>query len=280
MSSDDREKGPRTDSAGRLPAPPPALYPCSREDCRQDRTWPPNDIVWFDGQDETLDKAGDIDRSKVAAGWYCVECVAELEIEPAGPRLDEALRAEGREDLPGEKRADPACTECAFYGGDADCCHPTSLIVHGNGVYDSASGMRRSWCGHGGMLFTPWPRRQKRQRVRARVLAVGRVTQIGAMQRVQIALDGERGRRNRASRRSDDSTEVGAGAESGVHHDTLAQTRRRTGAGGVGKGRHGQRAVSAVEAATHMLGNRPARRPARIAACAGIHQEQRWTGTR
>ena len=193
MSSDDREKGPRTDSAGRLPAPPPALYPCSREDCRQDRTWPPNDIVWFDGQDETLDKAGDIDRSKVAAGWYCVECVAELEIEPAGPRLDEALRAEGREDLPGEKRADPACTECAFYGGDADCCHPTSLIVHGNGVYDSASGMRRSWCGHGGMLFTPWPRRQKRQRVRARVLAVGRVTQIGAMQRVQIALDGERG---------------------------------------------------------------------------------------
>ena len=38
MRNDDRENGPRTDSAGRLPAPPPALYPCSREDCRQSRT--------------------------------------------------------------------------------------------------------------------------------------------------------------------------------------------------------------------------------------------------
>ena len=212
MRNDDRENGPRTDSAGKLPAPPPALYPCSREDCRQSRTWPPDDILWFDGQEETLDKAGNIDRRKVAAGWYCVECASDLEIEPAGPRLDEVLRAEGREDLEGEKRADPACAECAFYGGnakastdaasgellesthgigEADCCHPTSLIVHGNGVYDSAAGMRRGWCGRRGMLFTPWPRRQKQQKVRARVLTIGQVTPIGAMQRVRIALDGD-----------------------------------------------------------------------------------------
>ena len=172
-------------------------------------------MLWCDEQDAAVDNAGSVKRPRTAPGWYCLECASEMKIERTGPRLDEVLLAEGREAPEPVKRTDPACAECAFYGSnvkastdaasrellekthgiaDADCCHPTSLIVRGNGVYDSAAGMRRGWCGTRGKLFTEWPRRQQKQTVRARVLSVGSVTPMGAMQRVRVKLDGD-GRR-------------------------------------------------------------------------------------
>ena len=136
---------PKTDREGRLQAPPEALYPCSRKCCREDRTWPAEDIVWYDRQEEQLDEDGNVGRTEVDAGWYCGECAADLQIETTGPRLDEVLRAEGRGALRENERTDPACRQCAFYGrnarastdaasrrlleethgiSDADCCHP------------------------------------------------------------------------------------------------------------------------------------------------------------
>ena len=207
----DLENGPRTDRHGRLPAPPPARFQCSREDCPHGRLQRPEDMLWCDEQDAAVDDNSNVKRPGTTSGWYCVRCASDLEFEPTAPRLDEVLLAEGLTALEGGKRTDPACTECAFYGrnvktstdaasrelleethgiADADCCHPTSLIVRGSGVYDSAAGMRRGWCGTRGILFTEWPRRQRKQTIRGRVLSVGRITPIGAMQMVRIALDG------------------------------------------------------------------------------------------
>ena len=212
---DDPENGPRTDRSGRLPAPPAPRFQCSQEDCRHGRLQQPENMFWCEEQDTAVDDARNVKHPRTAAGWYCLECASELEIDKTGPRLDEVLLAEGLAALEGGKRTDPACTECAFYGcnikastdaasrelledthgiADGDCCHPTSLIVRGSGVYDSAAGMRRGWCGTRGMLFTEWPRRQRKETVRGRVLSVGRITPIGAMQIVRVKLDGH-GRR-------------------------------------------------------------------------------------
>ena len=202
---------PQTDGAGRLPEPPPGAYPCNGSGCGRNQTWPPEKIRWSDGQTEPAGETAETDRPRVAPGWYCGKCISRLKIAPTGPRLDDVLRANGRHDiLQRDHRGNPACTECAFYAinakastddasrrllesthgiNDTDCCHPTSLIVRGNGEYDSAQGMRRGWCGHGAMLFTAWPTRQKQRTVRGRVLEVKPVNEIGKMQKVRIALD-------------------------------------------------------------------------------------------
>ena len=211
----DGQTGARTDRSGRLPAPPPARYACSRKSCRHGRTHRPEDILWHEGEEGAANEAGNIKRPATDAGWYCVRCAADLQIAPKAPKLDEVLRAEGHDVPDAESRSNPACADCAFYGlnakastnaasrelledthgiDDADCCHPASLIMRGNGVYDRARGMRYGWCGPRGRLFTPWPRRQRQQAVQARVLAVRPIMPIGWMQRVQIALEGDGGR--------------------------------------------------------------------------------------
>ena len=205
---------PRPAAGGRLPTPPTALYPCCQEGCREERTWPPDDLSWFDGQPEKRDANGDIERFAVKAGWYCGECASEIGIEPDGPRLDEVLASNGQTTpkVDGDDR--PACADCAFYAANAkastdgqsrelleqvphevaddDCCHPTSLIQQGTGQFDNAAGMRRTWCGYDGMLFTPWPQRQRRRRMRARVLTIDEPSDVGAMRKVRVRLESDR----------------------------------------------------------------------------------------
>ena len=157
----DGQTGARTDRSGRLPAPPPARYACSRKSCRHGRTHRPEDILWHEGKEGAANEAGNIKRPATDAGWYCVRCAADLQIAPKAPKLDEVLRAEGRDVPDAESRSDPACADCAFYGlnakastnaasrelledthgiDDADYCHPASLIMRGNGVVRQGGG--------------------------------------------------------------------------------------------------------------------------------------------
>ena len=204
------EAAVKTTRDGRLPAPPAALYPCSREGCREDRTWPPDDLTWFDGRPETLDDNGDVEHFAAEAGWYCGECASELGIDAEGPALDAVLKSRGAPAGETDGSRAPACTDCAFHGAnakastdgasrrlleqthgirDGDCCHPTALIAHGTGEFDSAEGMRRTWCGHDGMLFTPWPRRQRRLRVEGRIERLGPKGPIGGMHAARVAIE-------------------------------------------------------------------------------------------
>ena len=152
---------PRPAAGGRLPTPPTALYPCCQEGCREERTWPPDHLSWFDGLPEKRDANGDIEHFAVKAGWYCGECASEIGIEPDGPRLDEVLASNGQTTpkVDGDDR--PACADCAFYAANAkasadgqsrelleqvphevaddDCCHPTSLIQQGTGQFHTRS---------------------------------------------------------------------------------------------------------------------------------------------
>ena len=81
---------------------PDALYGCWKEGCRQEHTWPPDDLAWFSGRDEETDGDGLVVHA-VEAGWYCPQCCEELEIECDGPSLPEVLAARA---APGEPMPD------------------------------------------------------------------------------------------------------------------------------------------------------------------------------
>ena len=80
---------------------PDALYGCSETGCRQEHTWPADDLAWFSGRAEGSD-ADDMLVHAVEAGWYCPQCCEHLEIECDGPLLSEVLAARSapREPIP------------------------------------------------------------------------------------------------------------------------------------------------------------------------------------
>ena len=89
MSRPQPAKAPRP---GNLPAPPEPLYPCSLPGCREDRTWPAEDLAWSNGRPETVEEDG-LALPAIEAGWYCPVCSDENDIERDGPRLTDVLAA-------------------------------------------------------------------------------------------------------------------------------------------------------------------------------------------
>lgn len=71
---------------------PDALYPCSGAGCREEHTWPAEDLAWFSGRDEGAD-GDDLTVHAVEAGWYCPQCCKQLDIECDGPPLPDTLAA-------------------------------------------------------------------------------------------------------------------------------------------------------------------------------------------
>ena len=198
----------RTTAAGRLPRTPEALYACCEEGCREERSWPADDVQWFDGQEEKRDDDGNVEVFAAKTGWYCSECASEIGIEPDGPRIDEVLALEGRES--GRLEGEPDCADCAFYSENArtaadserrelllvthgiaegKCCHPTSLVELSNGDFQSAKGMRAGWCGRGGLLFATWPQRQLGTPVEATVRAMDKPTAGGNVRKIRVTVE-------------------------------------------------------------------------------------------
>ena len=71
---------------------PDTLYACWGAGCREEQTWPAEDLAWFTGREKGSDGDG-LNAEAVDAGWYCPQCREQLEIDGDGPPLSIVLTA-------------------------------------------------------------------------------------------------------------------------------------------------------------------------------------------
>ena len=103
---------------------PDTLYACSETGCRQEHTWPADDLSWFSGREEGND-GDDLIVHAVEPGWYCPQCREHLEIECDGPPLSEVLAARSTHGKP--MPDDRALIHALNMAGDKPAPHAAAL---------------------------------------------------------------------------------------------------------------------------------------------------------
>ena len=121
---------------------PDSLYACWGAGCRQEQTWPAEDLAWFSGREKGTDGDG-LNVEAVEAGWYCPQCREHLEIECDGPPLSAVLAARSGRGEPMSE--DGALIHALNMAGDEPAPHaPRSTRSHARywRTWPAASGCR------------------------------------------------------------------------------------------------------------------------------------------